>query len=309
MTMTIDKGQVSRRSVLAGLGGMSFCIALGTDGARLFAAAEANTPADAKTFNAWVRIAPNGTVTIYSAGAEMGQGSMTSLPMIVAEEMDADWSKVAIEMAPADPAIYGYTFQNARAMAIVGSRAVMLYYNDLRTAGAQVRKVLMQNAAEKWGVDVATLRTEPGFVVNPANGQRLSYGEIAATGKIPSPLPAVDAKELKAKKDWRLISKGVPRRDTPLKVNGSAVYAMDVRLPGMVYATSLHAPVHTGKIESWNDADIKKMPGVVATVRLPDGVAIVAEQFDQAMAARSALKAKWNDGAAAGFSSEKGLES
>ena len=98
----------------------------------------------------------------------------------------------------------------------------MLYYTDLRTAGAQVRKVLLANAAEKWGVDAATLKTEPSVVVNPANGQRLSYGEIAAFGKIPRQLPAVDAKELKPKKDFRLIGKGVPRRDTPAKVNGSA---------------------------------------------------------------------------------------
>ena len=102
MTMTIDKEQVSRRGVLAGLGGMSFCFAIGASGERLISQAEANTPADAKPFNAWVRIAPNGAITIYSAGAEMGQGSMTSLPLIVAEEMDADWSKVSIEMAPAD---------------------------------------------------------------------------------------------------------------------------------------------------------------------------------------------------------------
>ena len=146
----------------------------------------------------WVRIAPDGTITILSAGAEMGQGSMTNLPMIVAEEMDADWSKVAIEMAPADAGVYGYMMNdNTRMMAIVGSRATMLYYNDLRTAGAQVRKVLLMNAAERWGVDAATLRTEPGVVINPANGQRLTYGEIASFGKVPSPLPKVDAKELK----------------------------------------------------------------------------------------------------------------
>ena len=102
-------------------------------------------------------------------------------------------------------------------MAIVGSRAVQLYYNDLRTAGAQVRKVLLQNAAQKWGVDAATLKTEPGVVVNPANGARLSYGEIAAFGTVPATLPAVDAKELKAKSDFRLIGKTVPRRDTPLE--------------------------------------------------------------------------------------------
>src|SRR5262245_36376440 len=147
----VNKGpEVSRRGVLAGLGGLSFCFAIGLDG--LVAEAEASLNRTAKSFNAWVRIDPTGTVFIYSPGAEMGQGSMTSLALIVAEEMDADWSKVAIEFAPPDADIYGYTFQNQRMMAIVGSRAVQLYYSNLRTAGAQVRKVLLANAAEKWGV-------------------------------------------------------------------------------------------------------------------------------------------------------------
>ncbi|MET0651070.1 MAG: molybdopterin cofactor-binding domain-containing protein [Hyphomicrobiaceae bacterium] len=307
MTIAIKGTEISRRGVLAGLGGMSFCMALGVDGFRLIGEAQANTMANAQV-TPWVRIAPDGIVTIYSAGAEMGQGSMTSLALIVAEELDADWSKVKIEFAPADADIYGYTFQNQRMMAIVGSRAVQLYYSNLRTAGAQVRKVLLANAAEKWGVDAATLKTEPGAVVNPANGARLSYGEIAAFGKIPATLPAVDAKELKARKDFRLIGKTIPRRDTPAKVNGSAIYAIDVRLPGMVYATSLHSPVHTGQPESWNDADLKKLPGVIATVRLPNGVAIVAQHFEQAMAARSALKATWKKGAAESFNSERALE-
>jgi len=306
MTMT-EHTRISRRGVLAGMAGMTFGLALGPDGMKLVSSAEAST-GDAKAFNHWVRIAPNGAVTIYSAGAEMGQGSMTSLPMILAEEMDADWSKVAIEMAPADRALYGYTVRNARSMSIAGSRAVMSYFNDLRIAGAQVRKVLLQNAAEKWKVDATTLRTEPGFVVNPANGQRLGYGEIAAAGTVPSPLPAVTPAELKPRKDWRLIGKGVARRDTPLKVNGSAIYGIDVRLPNMVYATTLHAPVHTGTPISWNDDEIRKMPGVVGTVKLPNGIAIVAQQFPQAMAARAALKVNWNNGAAAGFDSERALE-
>jgi isoquinoline 1-oxidoreductase beta subunit len=305
--MTMIDTNISRRGVLAGLGGMSFCLALGVDGVSLVPEAQANTLANAQV-TPWVRIAPDGTITIYSAGAEMGQGSMTSLALILAEELDADWSKVKIEFAPADADVYGYTFQNQKMMAIVGSRAVQLYYTNLRTAGAQVRKVLLGNAAEKWGVDVASLKTEPGVVVNPANGARLSYGEIAAFGKIPATLPAVDPKELKARKDFRLIGKTIPRRDTPLKVNGSAVYAIDVRLPGMVYATALHSPVHTGAPESWNDADIKKMPGVIGTVRLGNGIAIVAEHFEQAMAARNALKASWNKGKGAGFDSRRALE-
>src|SRR5919106_4084637 len=266
---------------------------------------EAQT-ATSNAINAWVRIAPDGSVTILSAGAEMGQGSMTSLPLIVADEMDADWSKVKIEWAPADPTKYGYTFNNARAMAIVGSRAVMLYYNDLRIAGAQVRKVLLANAAERWNVDVKTLRTEPGFVVD-GSGRKLSYGEIASFAKVPSPLPAVEKSDLKDKKDFRYIGKPMPRRDTPLKVNGTAKYAMDVDLPGMVYATARHTPVHGGTPESWNDAKVKSMRGVLGTVRLPDGVAIIADSLPHAMAARGALEVKWKEGQAQGFNSEIAL--
>jgi isoquinoline 1-oxidoreductase beta subunit len=305
--MTFIERELSRRGVLAGLSGMTFCLALGTDGLRLLSQAEANAMADAPV-TPWVRIAPDGTITILSAGAEMGQGSMTSLPLIVAEEMDADWSKVKIEFAPADADVYGYTFENQRMMAIVGSRAVQLYYNDLRRAGAQVRKVLLQNAAEKWGVPASSLRTEPSTVINPATGERLTYGEIAAFGKVPAELPAVDPKELKLRSQFRLIGTEVRRRDTAAKVNGTALYAIDVQLPGMVYATARHAPVHTGRPLDWNDAEIRRMPGVIDTVRLPNGIAIVAEHFEQAMAARNALKATWDDGAAAGYDSEKALE-
>src|ERR1043166_2710574 len=283
--MTMIEREISRRGVLAGLGGMSFCLALGTDGARLMSQAEANALANAQV-TPWVRIAGDGAITILTAGAEMGQGSMTSLPLIVAEEMDADWSKVALEWAPADAKVYGYKdpFGDNRLMWIVGSRAVQLYYTQLRTAGAQVRKVLLMNAAQKWGVDVASLKTEPSVVINPANGARLTYGEIAAFGTIPASLPEIDTKELKARKDFRLIGKSMPRRDVPSKVNGTAQYAIDVKLPGMVYASTLHSPVHdaAAKVwegidptktaappESWNEREVKAMPGVIGIVRLP----------------------------------------
>jgi isoquinoline 1-oxidoreductase beta subunit len=306
MTKTIERAEVSRRGVLAGLGGMSFCLALGANGFELLSEAEASGGANA--INNWVRIAPNGTVTILTAGAEMGQGSMTSLPAIVADEMDADWAKVVLEWAPADRTNYGYTMGGRNMMAIVGSRAVMLYYNQLRMAGAQVRKVLLMNAAEKWGVDLASLKTEPGFVVHPASGRRLGYGEIAATGKVPSPLPAVDARELKTASEFRYIGKSLPRRDIPGKVNGTAQYAIDVKLPGMVYATTLHSPVHNSAPENWNDADIRKMKGVIATVKLANGIAVVADHFENAIAARKALKVTWAKGKATGFNSEQALE-
>jgi isoquinoline 1-oxidoreductase beta subunit len=296
---------VSRRRFLQGAGGLTFCIAIGTDGIRLVPEAQAST---ARSVNAWVRIAPDGMVTILSPGAEMGQGSMTSLPLIVAEEMDADWSKVAIEWAPADAGAYGYTMNNNRMMAIVGSRAVMLYFNQLRVAGAQVRKVLIANAAQTWGVDPATLRTEPGYVVDPAAGRRLGYGEIAASGTIPATLPAVDNGELKDKSQFRLIGKSVPRRDIPAKVNGTAQYAIDVRLPDMIYATARHTPVHGGEPESWNDDKVRGMRGVISVVRLPDGVAVLADSLPHALAARGALDVKWKQGKAEGFDSVKALE-
>jgi isoquinoline 1-oxidoreductase beta subunit len=307
MTKILDKSRaVSRREVLAGLGGMSFCLALGASGFRLLGDAEAST--GAQQITNWVRIAPDGTVTILTAGAEMGQGSMTSLPAIVADEMDADWSKVVLQWAPADSRNYGYTMGKNQMMAIVGSRAVMLYYTQLRMAGAQVRKVLLMNAAEKWGVEAASLKTEPGFVVHLPSGRRMSYGEIAGTGKVPNPLPAVDAKELKAKSEFRLIGKSVPRRDIPGKVNGTAQYAIDVKLQGMVYATTLHSPVHNAAPDGWNDAEIKAMKGVIATVRLANGIAVVADHYENAVAARNAIKATWKAGKAAGFDSVQALE-
>jgi len=307
MTTISNSGfDISRRRFLQGAGGLTFCIAIGTDGIRLVSEAQASA---AHAMNAWVRIAPDGAVTILSAGAEMGQGSMTSLPLIVAEEMDADWSKVAIEWAPADAGVYGYTMGKNRLMAIVGSRAVMLYFDQLRVAGAQVRKVLLANAAGKWGVDPAALKTEPGFVVDPASGRRMSYGEIAGFGTVPATLPTVEKGELKDKSQYRLIGKSVPRRDFPAKVNGTAQYAMDVRLPGMVYATARHSPVHGGEPESWNEDKVKAMRGVLGTARLPDGVAVIADSLPHAMAGRRALEVSWKQGAkAAGFNSEHALK-
>jgi isoquinoline 1-oxidoreductase subunit beta len=290
---------MERRDFLKTSAGLTFAFALPLG-------ADAQT-GSAKPINAWVRIAPDGTVTILSAGAEMGQGSMTSLPLILAEEMDADWAKVRIEFAPADPERYGSPGRGARSMAITGSRAVMSYYNDLRIAGAQVRKVLLSSAAEHWNADVRSLKTEPGFVVD-GSGRRLGYGEIAAFAKLPSSLPSVEKGELKDRSGFRYIGKPVPRRDTPLKVNGTARYAIDVDLPGMVHATVRHTPVHGGSPESWNEAKVKSMRGVIGTLRLPDGVAILADTLPHALAARQALEVKWTKGAAAGFDSETSLQ-
>src|SRR5947209_3232131 len=313
---------MNRREFLKTSGTLTFAIAIGAEGARLMSAAEAAT---AREINAWVRIAPDGTITILSAGAEMGQGSMTSLPLIVAEEMDADWSKVAIEWAPPEPKVYGYKdpFGTENLMWIVGSRALRFEFAQLTIDGGTGLKVQTANAAQRWGVDAATFKTGPSVVLIPANGARLSYGEIAAFGTIPPSLPAVDPKELKERKDFRLIGKSMPRRDTPAKVNGTAQYAIDVKLPGMVYASTLHSPVHNAQPgiwdagkqdqsatapESWNDAEIKAMKGVIAVVKLANGLAVVADHFETAKAGRDALKVTWRKAKAEGFNSDRALE-
>jgi isoquinoline 1-oxidoreductase beta subunit len=307
MTIAIKTPEISRRTMLAGLGGMAFYLVSGADGLRLSAQAATE---DGATLSPWVRIAPDGTITILTI-SEMGQGSSTAIPVIIAEEMDADWSKVKLEWAPSDPDTYGWPNPRTHThdMTVTGSRAVMMYFDHLRLAGAQVRKVLMQNAAETWGVDVASLKTEPSVVVHPESGRRLSYSEIAASGKVPATLPSVDKSELKPKSQFRIIGKAVPRRDVPLKVNGTAQYAIDVRLPDMVYATALHSPAAGNRPEAWNEVQVNAMPGVLATVKLKDGIGVVAQTFEQAMAARRALKVSWSHGKTSSYDSDKALES
>ena len=305
MTMMLKAPELTRRGVLAGIGGMTFSFAFGTDGTRILPAARAATgPTD---LSPWVRIAPDGRITILTI-TEMGQGSGTGIPLMIAEEMDADWDKVVLAWAPSKPEVYGWAARNGqRNMTVTGSRAVMMYWDDLRVAGAQVRKVLIANAAEHWGVDPSKLKTEPSVVIDPTSNRRLSYGEIAAFGKVPPTLPGVDKSELKTRKDFRLIGRSVHRRDLPLKVNGSAQYAIDVHLPDTVYASALHSPVHGNGPEKWNDADIKAMPGVLATVKLPGGIGVVAETFPQAMAGRRALRVTWSKNKVDGFESDRAL--
>src|SRR5437667_2449458 len=176
--------KVSRRQVMIGAAGLSFAIALGDRADAAVLASERTGTA----MSPWVSIAPDGTITIMSAATEMGQGSMTSLPLIIAEELDADWSKVRVVAAPPIDAIYGNPGFGGM-MYTAGSNAVRSYYQPLRTFGAQVRRVLLDNAANKLGVPVDELRTEPSTVVHAKSGRRLSYGEIAAFAQVPDKPP------------------------------------------------------------------------------------------------------------------------
>src|SRR5262245_8380661 len=232
---------LSRRQVMVGAAGLSFAIAIGRNTAANAAALVAERTG--KAMNPWVSIAPDGTITIMSAATEMGQGSMTSLPLIVAEELDADWSKVRIVPAPPIEAVYGNPGFGYAMMYTAASNAVTSYFQPLRTFGAQVRRVLLDNAAKHWGVPVDELTTEPSVVVHAKSGRRLAYGDIAAFAEIPAQPPAIKPEDLKTPAQFRLISKDVMRTELPSKVNGSATYSIDVQVPGMLYGAVLRAPV------------------------------------------------------------------
>ncbi len=218
---------LSRRGFLAGSAGLTFAFAvpgfLGGMSETVAAAADAA----AKTIGGWVKIATDGAITIAAPSAEMGQGVFTSLPMILAEELDADWSKVTAEFAPPNAAVFGNPkFGNI--MYTVASRSVDGYWEKVRMAGAQARRVLMQAAAEKWDVPLAELTTEPSVVVHAKTGRRITYGEIAAFATVPAEMPTLTPADLKKPSDFRIIGKSTPRLDVPAKSNGTAIYGMDV---------------------------------------------------------------------------------
>src|SRR5215475_13872452 len=293
---------LSRREVMIGAAGLSFAFALGNKADAATLAAEGS----GKALSPWVSIAPDGTITIMSAATEMGQGSMTSLPLIIAEELDADWSKVKIVTAPPIEAIYGNPgFQGM--MYTAGSNAVTSYYTPLRRFGAQVRRVLLDNAARKLGVPVEELTTEPSTVVHAKSGRKLSYGDIAQFAEVPAKAPEIKPADLKKPANFRLIGQDVMRIELPLKVSGKATYGIDVQVPGMLYGTVLRAPVEGSVPNKIDEAKAKAVPGVVAVVRLPHGVGVVAETAWAALKARYALTdaVTWSrTGAAWGFNSD-----
>jgi isoquinoline 1-oxidoreductase beta subunit len=184
----LNASLLSRRQVMVGAAGLSFAVAVGVD--RRAVGAVLASDRSGKALSPWVSIADDGTITIMSAATEMGQGSMTSLPLIIAEELDADWSKVRVVPAPPIDAIYGNPGFGGM-MYTAGSNAVTSYYRPLRVFGAQVRRVLIDNAAKKLGVPAEELTTEPSVVVHAKSGRKLSYGEIAAFAELPDKPPEV----------------------------------------------------------------------------------------------------------------------
>lgn len=281
-------------SALAG-GGLLMGIAVPS---ALQAAGTVHTP------NAWVHIADDNTITLISARSEMGQGVYTSMPMLIAEELNVDLRKVKVRIAPPNAKLYGNPLLGGPQLT-GGSTSVRDGWEKLRIGGAQVREMLISAAANQWNVDRATLKAADGMVIGP-NGKKASYGSLAADA---SKLPVPEKVSIKDPKDFTIVGKATRRLDTPMKVNGTAEFGIDVKLPGMVYAALEQCPVIGGKVKSFDAAKAKTMPGVIAVVEIPDGVAVVANSWWRANAARKTVNITWDEGAGATLNEKAMLDS
>ena len=269
--------------------------------------AAARAPTGAADFapNAWLRVGSDGIVTLTVDKSEMGQGSQTGLAMILAEELEADWSKVRLGPVPENPAAWSRTMRTG------GSNAIRSSWEPLRKAGANAREMLITAAAQTWNVDRATCRAQEGQVVHGASGRRLAYGALAARA---ASLPVPKDVPLKDPKDFRLLGTRVTRLDTPGKVDGSAVFGIDVKVPGMLIASIERSPVLGGLVRRFDAERAKAMPGVRHVVELEPsswiaaksggwaagcaaGVAVVADSYWEAVQGRRALEIEWDDGA------------
>jgi isoquinoline 1-oxidoreductase beta subunit len=235
--------------------------------------------------NAFLRIGADDSITVMLAHSEMGQGVWTTLPMLIADELDADWSKIKVEHAPAAPA-YVHTAYGIQITG--GSSTTWSEFDRYRQAGALTRVLLLEAAAKQWKVPVAGLRTENGFVINGT--QKLSYGKLVETA---SQLPTPTSVTLKKPEQWKLIGKATKRLDSAKKINGTAKFGQDVQFEGLKVAMVARAPVFGSTLKSLDDAAARKVPGVIKVVKVPTGVAVIAEHYWAAKQGREALKLEW----------------
>ena len=290
---------ISRRAFLISSGAAAVGIAFGSFSDKIFAQLEPFSP------NGWVRVGTDNIVTVYAPACEMGQGVMTAMPLLIAEEMDLDWGRVRVEQAPYNPKLFGNPLFGGNMLA-GASRTTRGYYEVMRLAGMQARQIMMQSAALKWDVPAGELGTEPNAVVHKASGRKLSYGEIAEFATVPASPPQFTREQLKRPSEFRLIGKDIPRIEVPDKVSGQARYGIDVRMLGMLYGAVLRAPVNGEAPLSVDDSEARKVEGVRQIVRMPYGVGVVADTYPAALKAKKALKVEWTQRSKArAYTSEK----
>jgi len=271
-----NAARVSRRGFVIGLAGAGAGLSLGLalpTGNRMALAAPAS-PASHEV-NAWVVIAPDDTVTIRIARSEMGQGTLTGLAQMVAEELECDWNKVTWEYpTPGENLKRDRVWQS---FATGGSRGIRTSHQYVREGGAIAREMLIEAAAKRWGVPAAECTAANSVITHSASGRSTTFGKVASAAA--ELVPPIDVK-LKDPKDWKLIGKGVKRLDTKEKLTGALVYGADIVLPGMVNASIRACPVHGGKLKSFAADTVKDMPGVISVVAVGDNaVAVVAKTW------------------------------
>jgi len=290
---------LNRRQFLKGSAGITFTI--GTAG--LIGACNDGSQrsthtvvsdADPLSPNIWVTINADNSIKIMYAGTEMGQGSMTATPLILAEHLDADWNNVAVETVSFHDTAFGNpVFGNM--LYTAGSTNVMVYFDKMRTAGTQARKMLLMAAAQHFDVAIDELTTELSSVKHEGSGRKMSYGEVVALGGFPTEIPDVDEAEFKPRSEYRYLGTEISRIDVPSKVNGTATYGMDVQVPGMLYAAILRAPVEGERPIAVDDSEARRVDGVTNIVRLPYGVAVVGTTVESTAWGKEKLKVSWSE--------------
>ena len=294
----MNRLQLSRRELLKGSAITGAALVVGF---RVPLSAEAQQPAEPGKFapNQWFSIDRDGQVTIVNSVPEMGQGTSTTMPMIVADELDVDLSKVKVEQAPANPKLYANPVTGAQSYG--GSRGVRDHLAMWRKAGAAGRQMLKQAAANEWGVPVEEVETEPGAVVHKKSGRKLLYGQLVDKAQ---QLPVPQDPKLKTPSEFRYIGKEYARIDLPAKTDGKAIYGYDVKVPGMLIASIERIPVVSGGgVKSFDATAAKQVKGVKQVVQVTSGVAVVADSTWAALKGRRALKVEWDDGPLANLSS------
>src|SRR6516165_7424381 len=241
--------------------------------------------------NAFIRIDRDGRIVLTMPYVEMGQGTYTSISMLIAEELEVDLKQVRLEHAPPNEKLYANPLIGVQATG--NSNAIRGAWQPLRLAGATARTMLVSAAAKRWNVDPASCRAQSGEVLHVPTGRTIKYGELAADAAL---MPAPGNVVLKRPQDFKLIGTPAKRLDTPAKINGSAVYGIDVRLPGMTFATLAQSPVFGGRVKSVDDAAAKAVKGVRQIVRLDDAVAVVADHMGAAKKGLAALVIEWDGG-------------
>ena len=255
-----------------------------------FAATSAPTAATLQTMNAFVAIHSTGRVLLTMAKVEMGQGTYTALPMLLAEELEVDLDSVDLAHAPPNAKVYGIPIGD---QFTGGSTSIQFMWEPMRRAGATARTMLIQTAAARWKVSPESCHAQSGVVIHEPSGRRIGYGQLV-TGASKLPVP-VDVK-LKSPDQFRLVGKPLKRLDTPAKVNGSAVFGIDVVVPGMKVATVAASPVIGGTLLSVEEGGVRSMPGVRGVIRIADAVAVVADNLWQAKQGLAALRITWSPG-------------